>query len=251
MIDTNIHLHHWPFRRLALDNPEALVQKLKQLGVTEAWAGSYDALFHRDVAAVNRRLTEECFRHPLLKPFGTVNPSLPDWEEDLRRCAEEHRMSGIRLYPNYHGYELSDFRFRRLLNLAAARGMVVQIAVMMEEERTQHPLVRFPHVNTAPLVDLLKAEPAARVMLQNCFRAVRGGLLLKLVATEQVWFDTSTIEGMAGIGRLLKQLPGKRLVLGSHAPLYIPESSILKLRESELAPQQLDAIRLGNAQDLR
>lgn len=250
LIDTNIHLHRWPFRRLALDGTDLLVQNLKRLGVTEAWAGSYDSLLHRDVAAVNIRLFEECARHPMLKPFGTVNPSLPDWEEDLRRCAEVHQMPGIRLYPNYHGYELSDDRFRKLLNLATDRGMIIQIAVMMEEERTQHPLVRLPHVHTAPLIDLVKDNSAARVMLQNCFRAVRGGLLLKLAATEQIWFDTSTIEGMAGIGRLLKQISAERLAHGSHAPHYIPESSVLKLRESELSAKQLGLIRWGNARGM-
>ena len=247
LIDTNVHLHRWPFRRLRYDEPGALVKNLKRLGITEAWTGSYDALLHRDVAAVNSRLSEECSRHPILKPFGTVNPSLPDWKEDLRRCAEEHKMRGIRLYPNYHGYDLMDDRFRDLLSLASERGLLVQVAVMMEEERTQHPLVRVPHVNTAPLVELLKEMPQARVMLLNCFRAVRGGLLLKLVATERVWFDISTVEGRAGIGRLKKRVPVGQLVFGTHAPLYIAESSLLKLKESELPDSDTEAIRGRNA----
>ena len=49
LIDTNAHLFRWPFRRVANDTAPALVTKLKQLGITEAWAGNYDALLHCDL----------------------------------------------------------------------------------------------------------------------------------------------------------------------------------------------------------
>jgi len=252
LIDTNVHLSRWPFRRVANDTTPALIAKLKQLGITEAWAGSYDALLHRDLSAVNESLAADCRRHGagFLKPIGCVNPSLPDWEEDLRRCAEVFKMKALRLYPNYHQYDLVDARFKKLFAMAATHGLHVQIAVMMEEERTQHPLVRVPHVNTAPLIDLLKQTPKARVMLLNGFRAVRAGLLLRLQASRRVWFDLSTLEGMAGIGRILKQVPADRLVFGTAAPFYIPESAVLKLKESKLTTKQLDAITFKNAQAL-
>ena len=252
LIDTNTHLSRWPFRRVANDTVPALVAQLKRLGITEAWAGSYDALLHRDLSAVNERLVADCRRHGagLLRPIGCVNPTLPDWEEDFRRCAEVYKMKGIRLYPNYHQYDLTEARFKKLFAMAAARGLLVQIAVMMEEERTQHPLARVPLVDTAPLLDMLKQTPKARVMLLNCFRAVRGGLLLRLQATRRVWFDLATLEGMAGIGRMLRQLPADRLVFGTAAPFYIPKSAVLKLKESKLTQAQLDAITFKNAEEL-
>ena len=88
MVDTNVWLSQWPFRRLPLDETEALVAKLRSQGVTEAWTGSFEGMLHKDLASVNARLARECHRHGrgILMPFGSVNPQLPDWEEELRRC---------------------------------------------------------------------------------------------------------------------------------------------------------------------
>ena len=79
---------------------------------------------------------------------------------------------------------------------------------------------------------------------------MRAGLLLRLQASRRVWLDLSTLEGMAGIGRMLKQVSADRLVFGTAAPFYIPESAILKLKESKLTKEQLDAITFKNAQAL-
>ena len=70
IIDTNISLFQWPFRRLPLDELKALVRKLRALGITEAWAGSFEGLLHRDIAGVNQRLVQACERHPEWLPFG-------------------------------------------------------------------------------------------------------------------------------------------------------------------------------------
>lgn len=249
MIDTNINLERWPFRRLADDTPDLLVAKLKARGVTQAWAGSFDGLFHRDIAAVNQRLAETCqqFGRDFLKPFGTINPVLPDWHDDLRRCHEVHKMPGLRLHPNYHGYTLDDSRFAELLSLAAERGLIVQLTLSMEDERTQHALHRVPHIDPKPLAGIIAKTPKLRLVLLNAFRSLPVLQCGEVAKAGQVWFDIAMLESVAGVAKLVEQVSPERVLFGSHSPLFYFESAELKLVESGLPESVLQQIRSDNA----
>jgi len=251
LIDTNVSLGRWPLRRSPLEETAAWVAKLRANGVTQAWAGSFDALLHKDIAAVNARLAEDCRRQGrrLLVPFGTVNLTLPGWEEDLRRCHEEHQMPGVRLYPYYHGYTLHAPTFARLFELVTARKLLVQIACSLEDERTQHPRLQVPPVDLTPLLDLLGKTAAARVQLLNALRTWRSKPVLDLAA-QGARFEIATLEGVQGITNALAQMPGDRLCFGSHAPFYYFESAKLKLQESVLSHAQMNALCADNARRL-
>ena len=247
LIDTNVYLGRWPFRRLPLDETALLVAKLRDQGVAQAWAGTFDTLLHKDITSANARLAGECAKSGgLLVPIGALDPMQPDWEEDLRRCVDEHRMPGIRLHPNYHGYKLSDPVFERVLKLAGESGVFVQIAVIMEDERTIHPLVNVPPVDTVPLSALARKCPGVRLQLLNAFRTLRGQPLLELAAAG-VRLEIATLEGVAGVGNLLAQIDPDRLLFGSYAPFFYFESARLKLKESVLTADQMSSVSAGNA----
>ena len=248
-IDVNVYLSRWPFRRLPDDETPRLVRRLRGGKVTQAWAGSFDGLLHKDVAGVNARLAEECRRQGdgLLIPFGTVNPTLPDWQEDLRRCHQRHQMPGIRLHPNYHGYQLNDPRFAELLGRAEKRNLIVQLVVKMEDERTQHPLVRVPAVATDPLVKLLPRFPRLRLVLLNSLRTLRSAGLKRLTAAGRVWFAIGMQEGVGGVGELVKSVAAERVLFGSYAPFFYFASARLKMTEAVLTEKQTAAILHRNA----
>ena len=248
-VDVNVYVSQWPFRRVHGDDTRQLVQRLRRYNVRQAWTGSLDGLLHKDIASVNSRLAEECRAHGggMLVPFGAVNPTLPDWEEDLRRCHEELKMPGIRLHPDYHRYRLDDPRFRRLLKLVNERNIIVQLAVVMEDPRTQHPLLRVDPVDLEPLLGLLPEFPRVRIVLLNALRSSSLDLLKSLTEAGQVYCEISWLEGVGGVGRLADTISVQRILFGSYAPVFYFEAAQLKMRESLMTEEQTREILRENA----
>jgi predicted TIM-barrel fold metal-dependent hydrolase len=245
IIDVNANLSRWPFRRTACDELPALLAAMTRLGVGRAWVGNLEGVFHRDLGGVNLRLAEACRGRSELVPFGSVNPRLPDWEEDLRRCHEVYHMPGVRLHPNYHGYALDAPEFGRLLEQAERRGLIVQLVVRMDDVRVQHPLMQVPDVDLKPLADALSRRPRLRLVLLNT-PAPKGPLLKQA----QVSVDIAMREGLGGVGELVKLVGAERVLFGSHVPLFALDSAVLKMREADLTPAERQAIESGNAQRL-
>ena len=179
--------------------------------------------------------------------FGSVNPVLPDWQEEMRRCREQHRMPGIRLHPNYHGYTLADPRFREVLLLAARLRLIVQLVVTMEDERTQHPLLQVPSVDLTPLAGLVPTVPSLRLMVLN---QKHDAPVKQIAAAGQVYFDFAMVERLRGVATLARQVSAARVVFGSHFPLFYLESAALKIREADLSEEDTRAILEGNARRL-
>ena len=252
LTDANVSLFHWPFRRLPLDEPAALTTRLAALGVGEAWAGSFEGLLHRDLDGVNRRLAAACgeVRSLRLRPFGSVNPLLPDWPEDLRRCAHVHGMPGIRLHPNHHGYGLDHPAFDRLLQLAGEASLLVQLVVATEDTRTQPPQTQVADVDLRPLPALLARHGQTRVQLLN---HRPGSITAELARQPNLWFDIARTEATDGVTRLVSLAGAGRVLFGSHAPFLIPEAALIRLEEglhTGLAPAEAEALLFTNARRL-
>src|SRR5262245_28155288 len=232
IIDTNITLGQWPTRRVPCDNLETLTAKLRAHNVTCAWAGHYDGLFHTNVTEVNNRLAELCHQQPdsrratlagppapQLAPFASINPTAPNWESELDRCVTVHGMPGVRLHPNYHNYELDHPNFARLLTAATERKLIVQLAVLMEDARMIHPLMRVPPVDIGQLEKLVTQTPGLRLVLLNATTAAsRTDKLYRLTSAGEVYVEIAMLETLAALETLVKDIPTGRILSGSHAP---------------------------------
>ena len=170
IIDCNVHLFHWPFRKLKYDRTEALVAKLRKHRITQAWAGSFEAVLHKQLDLMNRRLAEECRMHGdgTLLPIGSVNPAGPDWEEDLRRCHEQYRMPRSAAVPGLSRVHARSPRVRALARrrrrsaacwCRSSCGWKTSACIILA--------IDVGSVSVTPLPDALKKVPEAKVQLIN------------------------------------------------------------------------------------
>ena len=257
IIDTNVNLFKWPFRALKYGNTNALVAKLKKHRVVEAWAGSFEALFSKQMDGANERLAAECREHGggFLVPFGSVNLAWPDWEEDVRRCHEVHKMRGIRIFPGYQPYGLEHAALERLLKMTSERGLVLQVVFGMEDPRVHHPIIQVAPVALRPLVKAMDTAPIAKVQLLHFPGSPRGEELTQFLTHPNTVLEISALEGNGAVGRMIgtveglpaAKVPVDRILFGSHAPYFPVETALLKLVESPLQSEQLLAVMQGNA----
>ncbi len=131
-----------------------------------------------------------------------------------------------------------------------ARRLIVQLALCMEDERTQHPLARVLPVDLTALAHLVKRVPEARLMILNCHSRINLEHLRPLAFAGEVYFEFSMVEGVGGVARLAKQVPIARVVLGSNLPLFYFESAVLKVQESGFDTAQKNALFEVNARQL-
>jgi uncharacterized protein len=259
IIDTNVNLFDWPFRVLKYPDTKALVAKLKKHRIVEAWAGSFEALLSKDMNGVNARLAAECRQHAgFLIPFGSVNLAWPDWEEDVRRCHEVHKMPGLRIYPGYQPFDLDHPGMASLVKMTAERGLILQVVFGMEDPRAHHPIINVGPVTFDPLLKLADGTPKAKIQLLHFSGAQQGNALSQFMAKPNTFLDISRLEGNGAVGRMIGSIEGlpsgrvllDRIVFGSHVPYFPAETALLKLIESPLDASQLQAIMRGNARRL-
>jgi predicted TIM-barrel fold metal-dependent hydrolase len=104
----------------------------------------------------------------------------------------------------------------------------------MEDVRTQHPLMRVSPVDITPLADVVKSTPGLRLELLNCpSNTIRKGARAALAAGD-VNVEISMVESVAGVARLVQDIPLPRVLFGSYYPFFDFESALLKMQESGL-----------------
>jgi len=257
-IDVNAYVGHWPFRQLRGANCRDLVTRLDRFGIDQAWVGNLNGIFYKNCQIANEELAEAAASFPKrLLPWATLNPTYPDWEHDLDVCVNQLGTKGLRLYPQYHGYETGDADCMAIVEAARERGLPVAFTVRMVDERQQSwldPAKRLEMERIAAVVE--KAPDAKYLVLHAYLSGLASEAARATMKKADVLFDTVYGSGVP-VGFInaypLKDAVGAfgadKFAFGTATPFRDYESHILRIETFKEADAQVKAaIYGGNAE---
>lgn len=251
MIDVNAYLGHFAFRQLRHNTAAGLLWLMDSRRIERAVVSSASAITYRNAQPGNEEVAAEVKgRRDRLLPFAVINPFYAGWLDDLKTCHEEFGMKGLRLYPKWHNYRLSDPACLELVNAASERGMVISIPIRVEDRRQRSWLVDVPDVEMEEIARLVKACPQAQFILVNGAGFVNSPLGRKesgLPANYSIEISRLTAVLANEIGQLIANLGAERLVFGTGMPFQYPDPALVKLEVLEAGEEVKEKIRRRNA----
>ncbi len=169
LLDINAYIGNWPFRPLRGNTLEALMERMNKFGVDKTIVSHLGGLFYVDTQLGNEELHAAMIATGHFKdrfiPFATLNPILPWWKESLDVCHQEFGMKGIRLYPVYHKYTLTDAACVEMVKTARDRNMVVSIPLRMTDLRERSWLDVDEALTYNDIASLVRLVPDAKYMV--------------------------------------------------------------------------------------
>jgi predicted TIM-barrel fold metal-dependent hydrolase len=256
-IDVQTYIGHFPYRQLRGNSPQGLVQYMDRWSISQTVVANLNGVFYRYPQPANEELAAAIRPYPgRFIPFAVLNPTYPGWKADLETCHGKLGMKGLRLYPQYHGYKLSDPRFEQMLEAASALGMPVAFSRWLEDPRQRSWLDTSEELRLDDLVPVLANHPGTFLLHSPYIYPVKDEHV-RVFRQAKVYFDTvfatATISAWSGydILSLIKLLGPDRFLFGSAYPLRDPVTAQVRLSIlKELDRGTMDAIWGGNARRL-
>jgi predicted TIM-barrel fold metal-dependent hydrolase len=251
IIDVNAYLGHFAFRRLRHNTAASLLALMDSKKIDKAVVSSAAAITYRNAQAGNEELAEETKAHrDRLIPFAVINPFYAGWRDDLKICHEEFGMTGLRLYPKWHNYQLSSPLCRDLVIDATEQGMVISVPIRVEDNRERSWLLNIPDVPLEEIAELVKSHPKSRFILLNGLGYTGSPLGRKdngLPANYAIELSRLSAVLANEIDQLIANLGSERILFGTGMPFNYPDPALVKLEVLDAADPDKDKIRSQNA----
>lgn len=269
LLDINAYVGHWPFKQLQYNTCSKLADRMNKFGVNVSVISNLNGIFYKNTQSANEELYDEIksekrFRDRFI-PFAVINPIYAGWRSDLETCISKLAMKGVRVFPQYHDYEITDPSFIELVKIARDRHLPVAIDIRMVdsrqkswldvpvfEKREQKYDIITKEWSLRNIVPVIKAVPDAKYIIVNVANGYRlseeeSGLIKKA----NILFDTSGRS--TDLPGLLEKFGKEKLAFGTHSPILDYLSGRLRiesLTDSEADENTKELLRSGNAKKM-
>ena len=254
LIDINANIGHWPFGQTNCNTCKSLLERMNKFGVDLSVVSNMNGIFYKDTQAANEELHEEImsdrnFRDRFIA-FAVINPIYAGWQKDLNICSTKMGVKGIRLYPLYHDYELTDPSCIELVKRARDHGLTVAFTLRMVDSRPRSWMDINKEWSLEDIIPMIKEVPDAKYLVLN----ITGGTQLndedtKLFVDSDVVFDTSG-RNISDLPGLIKKYGKDMFAFGTHSPILDYLTGLLRiesLRSDEADEATKELLRSGNA----
>ena len=271
LLDINAYVGHWPFKQLQYNSCSKLLEKMNKFAVDVSVISNLNGVFYKNTQSANEELfdeikSEERFSDRFI-PFAIINPVYAGWRDDFDTCITKLGMKGLRLFPQYHDYEITDPSFIELVKTARDKGIPVVFDIRMVDTR-QKSWMDIPHFNPATdlkvdvitkewtlknILPLIKEVPDAKYLIVNLATSMSlSEEEIGIFKKADVMFDTSgrSIRGDNTLSELLTRFGNEKFAFGSHSPILDYLSGRLRiesLSEAEADETTKELLRSGNA----
>jgi predicted TIM-barrel fold metal-dependent hydrolase len=240
----------WPFTAVRTTSLADLVSDLRAVGMSGAAISPLNAVLGPDPRLANRDLLAEAEAFDAgefdVRIVPMLDPSLPGWKRDLEQLVASDLVVGIRIVPNYHGYDVDGDDAMAIAMAVTESGLPLCVQVRMIDERAHHPLMKVSGVPLDGVARLARAVPDARILVGGAFTAE----LASIADVANVSAELSSVESGDAFGNAAKVLGADRLLLGTHAPLYTSAVAVAKVDLSDASEDERARVAWGNAASL-
>jgi predicted TIM-barrel fold metal-dependent hydrolase len=254
LIDINAYTGHWPFRQVKHNTFETRLQLMDQFGVDVSVVSNLNGVFYKNTQSANDELYAEMRSNrrfgDRFVPFAVINPIYGGWRDDFKESIEKMGMKGIRLYPNYHGYEITDPACVEVVKMARDKGLPVAFSLRVVDRRVSSWMDLLAEWSLRNIVPIVKAVPDAKYLILNVANSARlSDEDVEIFKKASLVMDTSG-SGIGNLADLLNRYGKDKFAFGTHSPILDYRTGLLRiesLRSNEADEQTKELLRNGNA----
>lgn len=260
-IDINASVGHWPFRKVHYNTCSLLMERMNRFKVDISVISNLNGIFYKNTQSANEELYEELrSKRPFsdrFVPFAVINPIYAGWRNDLDNCIKNMGMKGVRMYPKYHDYEITDPAAIELVKRVRDYGLPVAFTFRMEDGRERSWMdlnyvggTARPEWNLKNILPIIRAVPDATFLVLNYANvAALNDEENELLSTSKVLFDTSG-RSITNMKDYLDKHGKENFAFGTHSPILDYLTGMLRiesLRPDEADAATMEMLRSGNA----
>ena len=257
LIDSNAYIGHWPFRRFEYDTLDALSGRMKEFGTDRSVVSNLNGIFYKNTQNANEELLEAIRSkrayHDKFIPFAVINPIYGGWRDDFKMCSSNISIKGIRLYPQYHGYDIADPSCVELVKMCRDKGLPVTFTLRMVDSRTSSWMDLEKEWSLKDIVPIVKAVPDAKYLIVNVANSTAlNEEETALFRKAELLMDSSG-RNMMDWPDLFKRFGADHFCFGTQSPILDYCTGLLRiesLSESEADEKTKDLLRSGNLKRL-